>query len=321
MKQAPEFLYLSDEVLDTLEVTTAEAVESIENLLHARARTQAWDAPVILLMVPDGRIMLAAMAVADDPPLLAVKSQTFNPRNAERGLAPANGVVSVLSSETGLPAAVLDVGWITRVRTAGLSVVAAKRLARPDSSVIAFIGCGAQAHAHLQAIGDTFPVREIRAFGRGSSNRDALCEAARGRGFTAVASASGREAIEGADIVVSSVTFNARLEPFLDARALKPGAFAAITDLAVPWMKEGVLAFDRIIIDDLEQEAEAGFKMLDPALIGGDLTGLVAGDTPGRDNDRQRTAFVFRGLALGDLALAGVAYRKALATSRGFAIG
>ena len=168
MEQSTKFLYLSDEILETLGVSTAEAVESIEMLLRARARAEAWDTPVNLLMVPDGRIMLAAMAVADDPPLLAVKSQTFNPCNADRGLAPANGVVSVLSSETGLPAAVLDVGWITRVRTAGLSVVAAKRLARPDSSIIAFIGCGAQARAHLQAIGDMFPVQEIRAFGRGS---------------------------------------------------------------------------------------------------------------------------------------------------------
>ena len=321
MEQSTKFLYLSDEILETLGVSTAEAVESIEELLRARARAEAWDTPVNLLMVPDGRIMLAAMAVADDPPLLAVKSQTFNPRNADRGLAPANGVVSVLSSETGLPAAVLDVGWITRVRTAGLSVVAAKRLARPDSSIIAFIGCGAQARTHLQAIGDMFPIREIRAFGRGSKNRDALCAAARSRGYAAVASASGREAIEGADIVVTSVTFDAGLRPFLDARSLKPGAFATVTDLAVPWMKEGMAAFDHIIVDDLEQEAGARFKMLDPALIGGDLSGLVAGDTPGRDGDRQRTAFVFRGLALGDLALAGVAYRKALATSRGLAIG
>ena len=317
MKQFAEFLYLSDEILETLQVTTEESVESIEKLLYARARAKAWDAPVNLLMVPDGRIMLATLAVADDPPLLAVKSQTFNPRNANQGLAPANGVVSVLSSETGLPVAVLDVGWITRVRTAGLSTVAAKRLARPDSSIIAFVGCGAQAHAHLQAIGDMFPVQEVRAFGRGSTNRDALCEAARSRGYTAMASASGREAIEGADIIVSSVTFDAKLEPFLDARCLKPGAFAAITDLAVPWMKEGMAAFDRIIIDDLEQEERAHFRMLDPALVDGDLSALVAGSTLGRDRDQDRTAFVFRGLGLGDLALADVAYRKARATSRG----
>lgn len=317
MKQPAEFLYLTNEVLEGLGVTTSESVASIEHLLHVRAQSGAWDAPVTLLMVPDGRIMLATLAVADDPPLLAVKSQTFNPRNAGHGLAPANGVVTVLSSETGLPVAVLDVGWVTRIRTAGLSAVAAKRLARSESAVIAFIGCGAQAHAHLRALGDLFPLKEVRAFGRGSANRDALCEAAQAMGYTTAASASGQDAIEGADIVVSSVTFDTRLEPFLDARGLKPGAFATITDLAISWTKEGMAAFDRIIIDDLEQEAAARFRMLNPALIGGDLLGLVAGDTPGRENDRERTSFVFRGLGLGDLALAGVAYRKARAACRG----
>ena len=317
MKRSAEFLYLSNEVLDGLGVTTSEAVDSIEWLLHRRARSEAWDAPVTLLMVPDGRIMLATLAVADDPPLLAVKSQTFNPRNADHGLAPANGVVTLLSSETGLPLAVLDVGWVTRIRTAALSAVAAKRLARADSSVIAFIGCGAQAHAHLRAFGDLFQLREVRAFGRGRVNRDALCDAARAMGYSAVESPSGQAAIEGADIVVSSVTFDAAMVPFLDPRGLKPGAFAAVTDLAVPWVKQGMPAFDRIVIDDLEQEAAAHFRMLDPALIGGDLRGLVAGDTPGRKSDRERHAFVFRGLGLGDLALAALAYRKARAASLG----
>ena len=237
VERSADFLYLSSEVLEGLDVSTAESVESIEQLLHARARSEAWSAPVSLLFLPDRRIMLATLAAADDPPLLAVKSQAFNPRNSERGLAPANGVITVLNSETGLPVAVMDVNWVTGIRTAGLSAVAAKHLARSDSSVIAFVGCGAQARSHLRAFGDLFPLHEVRAFGRGSKNRDALCEAAREKGYTAVASASGQEAIEGADIVVTSVTFAANLEPFLDARGMKQGAFAAITDLAVPWVK------------------------------------------------------------------------------------
>ena len=79
-------------------------------------------------------------------------------------------------------------------------------------------------------------------------------------------------------------------------------------------------AFDRIIVDDVEQEASASYPMVDPALIRGDLLGIVTGDTRGRENDEERTAFVFSGHALGDLALAGVAYQKARAASRGAAI-
>ncbi|SEQ84140.1 ornithine cyclodeaminase/alanine dehydrogenase [Nitrosomonas sp. Nm51] len=70
----------------------------------------------------------------------------------------------------------LDGGWVTAARTAGLSAVAAKRLAKIDSSVAAFIGCGVQARSHLKVFADLFPLTEIRAFGRGAENRDKLCQ-------------------------------------------------------------------------------------------------------------------------------------------------
>jgi len=205
---------------------------------------------------------------------------------------------------------VVDGNWVTAQRTAGLSAVAAKHLARPDSASFAFIGCGVQARSHLDAFCDIFPLREVRAFGRGTANRDALCRAAEARGLTAVASETARDAIDSADLVVTSVTLLPRVEPFLDARWLKVGSFATMTDLATPWLPEGMAAFERIVIDDLEQEAKMDKPLVAPALVAGDLFGLVCGDFPGRKSAEERTAFVFRGLALGDLALAGLAYRR-----------
>ena len=84
-----------------------------------------------------------------------------------------------------------------------------------------------------------------------------------------------------------------------------------MTDLAAPWLKESITAFDRIIVDDLEQEASMPKPLVDPALVRGDLTGLVTGDAVGRSTLDERTAFVFRGLAVGDLAVAGLAYQRA----------
>jgi ornithine cyclodeaminase/alanine dehydrogenase len=57
--------------------------------------------------------------------------------------------------------------------------------------------------------------------------------------------------------------------------------------------------------------------LVEPALITGDLTGLVNGDIPGRRSDDEKTAFVFRGLALGDLAVAALAYQRALQLGKG----
>jgi ornithine cyclodeaminase/alanine dehydrogenase len=309
--------YLSQTTLQALALTTDEVIESIERLIRGRSQARAWNAPKAVIQPPDGRYMMATLSAADDPPFLAMKSLIFNPRNRERGLPDVNAVVTLLDSDTGVPLAVMDGNWITAVRTAGLSAVAAKRLARPDASVAAFIGCGVQAHSHLQAFAALFPLQEIRAFGRGTANRDALCQAAGKLGLSAVATGTAREAVQDADLVITSVTFSPQLVPFLDARWLQPGAFVTMTDQAAPWVADGMPAFNRIVIDDLEQEAQMPQPLVDPALVAGDLTGLVNGDITGRRSDDEKTAFVFRGLALGDLAVAALAYQRALQSGKG----
>jgi ornithine cyclodeaminase/alanine dehydrogenase-like protein (mu-crystallin family) len=309
--------YLSRSTLESLEVTPEEVVECIERLMRARRQSRAWSAPKAAIHPPDGRLIMATLAAAADPPYVAVKSLVLNPRNAERGLAGINSLVTLLDSDTGVPVAVMDGNWVTAVRTAGMSAVAARRLARPDSSVVAFIGCGVQACSHLRALAALFPLKAIRAFGRGSANRDALCRIAEAMGLAAVASPTARDAVRDADLVVSTVTVSPQLVPFLDARWLKPGACAVVVDLAASWLPEGMAAFDRIVIDDMEQESVMPAPMVAPELVAGDLTGLVHGEVAGRRSNEERTAFVSRGIGLGDLALASLAYQRATQGSRG----
>jgi ornithine cyclodeaminase/alanine dehydrogenase len=303
--------YLSSKTLDDLSITTEEVVAAVEQVILGQRRGKVWSAPKAVVTPGDDRYIMATLAVTQDPPVVATKSLVLNPHNPERGLPAINSIVSLIHGETGLPLAIVDGNWVTAWRTAGLSAVAAKRMARPDSAVIAFIGCGVQAHSHLDVFRDLFPLREIRAFGRGAANRDALCRAAEAHGLKGIASKSAKEAIADADIVVTSVTLLPAPEPFLDARWLKAGCFVTMTDLAAPWLAEGMGALQRIVIDDLEQETKMSKPLVAPALVAGDLFGLVGGELPGRKNADERTAFVFRGLAVGDLALAALAYRRA----------
>jgi ornithine cyclodeaminase/alanine dehydrogenase-like protein (mu-crystallin family) len=320
MEQHNSLFYLSQTTLQALGLTAEEVIETIEHLIRGRSQARVWNAPKSVIQPPDGRYMMATLCAADDPSFLAVKSAILNPRNRERGLPDINAVVTLLDSDTGIPLAILDGNWVTAVRTAGLSAVAAKRLARPDASIAAFIGCGVQAHSHLQAFSALFPLKEIRAFGRGASNRDALCRTAGQLGFRAIASETAREALRDADLVITSVTFSPQLVPFLDARWLRAGTFATVTDLAAPWVPDGMAAFNRIVVDDLQQEAQMPKPLVDPALVAGDLTGLVNGEIVGRRSADEKTAFVFRGLALGDLALAILAYQRARQSGKGFRI-
>lgn len=310
MRQSSNIRYLSSDLLQSLQLAPQEIALSIEHLLLGRKRQQVWNAPKAVITPPDGRYMMATLAAADDPPFLAVKALVLNPDNPKHGLASINALVTLLDSRSGLPLAVLDGNWVTAVRTAGLSAVAAKRLARPDASIAAFIGCGVQAHSHLQAFAALFPLTCVHAYARGAS-RENFCQMAGKMGLTATACQTAEEAIRDADLIVTSVTLSPQLIPFLDAHWLKLGAFVTMTDLAAPWRADSMGVFDRIIVDDLEQEVSMPKPLVDPALVRGDLTGLVTGDVFGRCNEEERIAFVFRGLALGDLAVAGLAYQRA----------
>jgi len=120
-----------------------------------------------------------------------------------------------------------------------------------------------------------------------------------------------------AELVVTSLPLVPRVEPFLDAGWLKPGVFLSSTDMALPWQRGSMHVFDRIVIDDRKQEAAMPEPMLDPRLIGGDIAELVSGAVSGRIGTPERTAFVFRSVAMGDLALSALAYRKACEQSIG----
>ena len=309
-------IHLSDDTLATLGITPADLARAIEDALAEKREGRLLTSPKSALLPGDGRYMMATLAVG--PELIVVKQVSVCPSNRTRDLPDTNGAVMVLDSQTGLLRALLGANWITATRTAALSDVAASRLADPESRVIGFVGTGTQAQSHLAAFADRFPLKHAKIFGRGRPNIDALIASCEARGMTAEVVAEGNDALDDADIVVTSLTLNYDIEPFLDARRLKPGAFAAITDLALPWHSAHMSTLATVVVDDLEQERAAPKPMIAPDLIAGDLSSLVAGEVVPADGPR---AFVFRGIALGDYAAAGLALSRANAQGAGTIIG
>lgn len=312
-----DFLYLSDTALENMEIPPAEIADAIESALISKAEGRLHVSPKSAILPGDGRYMMSTLAVGDDG-LTVVKQVTVSPGNADRGLPAINGAIMVLDAETGLLRALMGANWITAHRTAALSAVAARRLGDPSSETIAFVGCGVQARSHLTAFRDMFPLKRVLAVGRGQAAVDQLCGFAREHGLEA-AQANPEDALRAADIVVTSITLDYSIEPFLDAGWLKPNAFAVITDLCIPWRDGGMETFGTIIVDDMEQERTSERPMMAAGLIAGDLTDLVTGKVAERDQARP-AAFAFRGIALGDYAAAALALRKAEAGGAGQSI-
>jgi len=296
---------LSDDDLAGLGITPPQVADAVEAALAEQAAGRLHVTPKAAVLPGGGRYMMSTLAVGPD--LIVVKQVTVSPGNPARGLPAINGAIMALDAETGLLRAVLDANWITAVRTAALSAVAARRLADPDSSVLTLVGAGVQGASHLSALAAEYPLREVRVFGRGQANIDRLLAQVRALGLEACQSTDPGDAIDGADIVVSSVTLDYDTAPFLDAGRLKPGAFAAVTDLMIPWL--GAAPFGTIVVDDLEQERTAERPMVPADRIATDLAGLVAGGP--RFDPGTRSAFAFRGLALGDYAATALALARA----------
>jgi len=304
-------IHLDDAALAGLGLTTAEIVAAIEDTLRGVADGSLTAAPKSAAVAQDGRYMMATLAASDAAGLIVVKSVMVNDRNKARGLPGINGAIMLLDSETGELRGTLGANWITAVRTAGLSMVAAKRLAAPDSSSLGLIGAGVQGESHLRALADLFPLSHVLIHSRSQGGIDHLIKVARSLGLQAKP-ATAQDTISKADIVVSSVTLNYDTQPFLDARWMKPGAFAVITDLGLPWEPAGQAAFGRIYVDDIAQEKSMAKPMVAPKLVTGDLTGLISDPKVAHDPERS-AAFIFRGIAAGDLAIAALAYGRATA--------
>lgn len=292
---------LSDDSLKALGLGPQDIVDAITKAVSDKAAGRLITTPKSVIQPGDGRYMMTTLATGEGPDLTVVKAVTVCPQNPARGLPSITGAIMVLNAQTGECLALMDAEWITGVRTAGLSALAALSLVDPKSEVMSFVGCGVQARSHLELFAGLFPLKEIRLSGRGQANIDALCQMAAGMGIAAQVCETPDQALEGADIVVSSITITYSGAPFLDAGLLKPGALAIVTDAAKPWQRETFGAFDTVVVDDRAQELGMPDPVVPADQISADLTELVVNGVRLGAGPR---AFMFRGIAAGDYALA-----------------
>ncbi|MDA7425120.1 ornithine cyclodeaminase family protein [Thalassococcus lentus] len=295
----------NDDDLKGLGIGPDRIVDCIEEAIAAKAAGRLITTPKSVVQPGDGRYMMSTLASGD---FTVLKAVTVCPENPAKGLPSITGAIMVLDAHTGECRAVMDAEWITGVRTAGLSAVAAVRLADPKSECISFVGCGVQARSHLQLFAGLFPLKRIKAYGRGQANIDTLCALADDLGLQSEVCDTPDKALENADIVVTSIAITYSGEPFLDARLLKPSAFASVTDAAKPWIPASLDAFTTVVVDDRQQELSMPQPMVTADRIAADLTDLVSdGIAPGNGP----RALLFRGIAVGDYALAAEVWRHA----------
>ena len=258
--------------------------------------------------------------------ICGVKWVSVFPQNPRRyGVQNLSAVIILSEIERGFPVAFMDGTLCSNVRVGAMGAIAARHLARPDSTSIAFIGAGEQAKMHLIALKAVFPgLEECRVSAKFPEEEGQFVEemAALFGDIRFVATdTDGQRAMEGADILVTATSAQA---PLLKAAWMKPGAFYSHIG---GWEDEYEVArqCDKIVCDDWEtvkHRTQTLSRMYRDGVLADDdihanLVEVVAGEKKGRESSGERVYFNAVGLAYVDVAIAHAMYQRAMEAGAG----
>lgn len=321
--KSSELLYLSRADVAAL-LDPTECIAAVAAAFRAYADGSLPASPGVLAThLPEGGIHVKTAALGDQ---VVAKVNANFPRNPDRnGLPTVQGLLLLFDAVRGTPLAVMDSAELTALRTAAASAVAARELARPEATSVAFCGCGVQARAHLAAIRCVRPIARVWAYDVDPARAAQFVEVAgRETGLPVGTVDSVTAAFASAEIIVTSTPAEA---PFVSAAMLRPGQFVAAVGADNPHKQEcepAVLRRARVVTDLTEQGATMGelhhaltAGVMTRADVHAELGEILAGRRPGRTSGDEIFLFDSTGTALQDVAAASVVYGRALASGRG----
>ncbi len=312
-------LYLSEADVAGVGVSLERLREAVAAAFAAAARGRAQAAPKSVLTVGPGHVFQAKPAILRDAGYAGMKWFGLTPPGQSAGPSISSTII-LADVASGMAVAVMGGDWITAKRTAAMTAIAAQALARKDSKTIGFVGAGVQGHSHLEALRLVLPGLERAVVcSRTEASAARLARSARDAGMQARTTLVPREAVEGMDVVVTTVPEGAATLEFLDPDWVSPGAFVGAVDLARSWQRDKLRRFDVLATDEHEQTRvlTASGRMTYAGPYEADLMQICSGAFKGRPSSAQRALFNFSGHALADLAAAQIVYETASSSGLG----
>ena len=313
-------LLTSDEVRELL--TMRDAIEAVEEAFREKGLGLVDMPPKLYLFFPkydgDLRVMPAYMKKSDIAGVKIVNVHAKNPK--EHGLPTVMAVIELVDPATGAPLALMDGTLITAFRTGAAGGVAAKYLARPDSRVIGVVGAGVQGRFQLRALAEILrDVELVKVYdARRSAAECYVEEMSEELGLNIMACPTVEETVKGIDVLVTATPSR---QPIVMAEWVDYGLHINAIGADAPGKEEldpEILKRAKIVVDDVEQASHSGeinvplskgiLRLED---IYGELGEVVAGKKPGRETGDEITVFDSTGLAIQDVSVAWLVYRKA----------
>jgi alanine dehydrogenase len=278
------------------------------------------------LDAPDGELHIKAGGLLRPDLLFGIKVNAGFPSNQSRyGLPNIQGVILLSSAENGTPLALMDSREITVQRTAAATALAARHLARPDSTVCTICGSGTQARAQLRAISQDFALEEVLVWSRTPDHAVLFAREMQGQFVGKITPVHDLPmALSRSSICVTCTSSRYAL---FSAESVPPGMFIAAVGADGPTKQEldpALIAKAKVVTDLTSQAISVGDShhavrtgLIDHSHIHGELGEVLAGMRPGRENQDEIIVFDSTGTALQDVAAAAAVYAKAVALGVG----
>jgi ornithine cyclodeaminase len=306
-----------------------DCIDLMAGALTALARGEVFQPLRTITRPPDARGLLALMPAyrAGEDGAFGLKAICVFPGNPAQGKDAHQGAVMLFSRETGELLALMNASEITAIRTAAVSAVATRLLAREDAENLAIIGAGVQARTHLAALACVRSIKRARVACRNIEHAQRLADEMRSQvSFPIEPVPTNEEAVRDADLIVTATS---SLEPVINKDWISPGAHVNAIGTHSPSSREvdsGTMAVARIFVDRRESALnEAGDYLLaakegvvTPDSIVAEIGELLMiGAKSGRTSESEITLFKSLGLAIEDVACADYLFKKASANDIG----
>lgn len=311
---AAKLLYLSRADVEAVGVTMPEIIDALAVAFHEHGLGHAEMPPKPGVHSQPDAFIHAMPAYIPALHAIGMKWVSGYPSNQAKGLPYISGLLILNDDETGMPLAVMDCTWITGMRTGAATGLAARYLARPESSTVGILGCGVQGRTNLEALQALFPVKQVLAYDAKPESAVHYAQEMREQlGVEVTVVTNPRDAVSGMDMVVTAGPILRTPHATIKAGWLEPGAFASLVDYDSYWDGAALQEVDKFCTDDipqLEYYREHGYFQSIPPIYAS-LGELVTGQKPGRQSVSERTIGCNLGLALDDMATAPIIYRRA----------
>ena len=306
------------DVRELLDLT--ECIDAVEKVFRQQGEGKIPQPGVLGVKTQSGGLHVKTAHLSGAKNYIAVKLNTNFPQNYARfGLPTIQGVIVLYDADNGRALAVLDSMEITIKRTAAATAVAAKYLARKNSSVAAICGCGEQGRAHLRALSLMFPLRKVYVFDIDpNASQHLALQLSRETEADIELVRSLPDAIQQSDVVV---TCTPATKFYIRKEDVAPGTFIAAVGADDSHKQEidpALLSSVKVVADSLEQVCSIGdthHAIADGLMRKEDvyagLSEVVAGKKPGRTNETDIIVFDSTGVAIEDAAAVTVVYEKA----------